>query len=357
MRRRVSALAVVVVALSVQAPAAAALRLPRALRRRGVYTDRPDMPPLRQVAEKLDVNAPWTAPRWVWATAWRSGKRALPLLHARDPCAPADTCVNLNVLWLKAIAGNRRRTDDGGLAYDLLPPVTRRLVARPLSYLYPRLHHQNVALRTAYLDRAVATELAAAPRGSTAVVLGAGFDVRPLRLAEPAKAEGAPTRWAEIDLPEVVEQKARLLRRVRGRRPAAAAQIDRLVQLQANLTDAAEARAAVRSALAEGAAGRRGARGHAVFVCEALMIYMPRPAAARLLAICAEEARRAGFARAALCFADALPEVEGTSMESARRALARAGFALESGSWLPKPGLARHMGVAAVGAERPQISG
>ena len=31
----------------------------------------------------------------------------------------------------------------------------RLVVAAPLAYLYPRLHHANVALRTAYLDREV----------------------------------------------------------------------------------------------------------------------------------------------------------------------------------------------------------
>ena len=31
----------------------------------------------------------------------------------------------------------------------------RLVVASPLAYLYPRLHHANVALRTAYLDREV----------------------------------------------------------------------------------------------------------------------------------------------------------------------------------------------------------
>lgn len=58
--------------------------------------------------------------------------------------------------WLKAIGGNSPRGyPDEALAYDLLPPVTRRVVARPLARLYPLLHHQNVALRTAFLDRHV----------------------------------------------------------------------------------------------------------------------------------------------------------------------------------------------------------
>ena len=124
-----------------------------------MYNDRPDMPPLPDVAAAVGVEAPWTAPRWVWSNAWKMGKRALPILHRWDPCAPTDTNVNLWVCWMKAIAGNRRRGYDGGVAYDLLPPVTRVVVSRPLAWLYPRLHHQNIALRTAYLDKAVAQEL------------------------------------------------------------------------------------------------------------------------------------------------------------------------------------------------------
>ena len=76
--------------------------------------------------------------------------------HRWDDCAPTDTNVNLWVCWLKAIGGNSPRGyPDEALAYDLLPPVTRRVVARPLARLYPLLHHQNVALRTAFLDRHV----------------------------------------------------------------------------------------------------------------------------------------------------------------------------------------------------------
>ena len=92
--------------------------------------------------------------------------------------------------WLKAIGGNRRGSgcEDDGLAYSLLPPVTRRVVGRPLCYLYPPLHHQNIAMRTAFLDRAVRAELARGEGASTVVVLGAGFDMRPWRLMEAAPA-------------------------------------------------------------------------------------------------------------------------------------------------------------------------
>ena len=188
----------------------------RAWQRRGVYPDRPDT--LDAASATLGISAPWRAPRWVWAAAWRGGKRVLPFLHRWDECAPADTCVNLNVCWLKAIAGNRRgdaRLRDGGLAYDLLPPVTRRVVAWPLCCLFPPLHHQNVALRTAYLDGAVTAALVDDDLARAMLVsVGAGFDVRAFRVAD-------GLRCAEIDLPDVVAQKRALLARLARRRPAA----------------------------------------------------------------------------------------------------------------------------------------
>lgn len=65
-----------------------------------------------------------------------------------------------DVRW-KAISGNRRGsfTFDDGIAYDMLPPFTRNIVCYPLSWLYPNLHHQNVALRTLYLDQLLLSEL------------------------------------------------------------------------------------------------------------------------------------------------------------------------------------------------------
>ena len=144
----------------------------------------------------------------MWSSVWKLHKRTLPLLHRWDRAAPADTCVNLIVVWLKAVAGNRglEGTSDGGAAYAMLPHFTRLVVASPLAYLYPRLHHANVALRTAYLDREVERELRAAGGAPTSVVvLGSGFDTRALRFG----AAYRETRWAEVDLPDVIAQKRR----------------------------------------------------------------------------------------------------------------------------------------------------
>ena len=315
----------------------------RAWQRRGVYPDRPDT--LDAASATLGISAPWRAPRWVWAAAWRGGKRVLPFLHRWDECAPADTCVNLNVCWLKAIAGNRRgdaRLRDGGLAYDLLPPVTRRVVAWPLCCLFPPLHHQNVALRTAYLDGAVTAALADDDLARAMLVsVGAGFDVRAFRVAD-------GLRCAEIDLPDVVSQKRALLARLARRRPAARARVDALAFATGNLSVRSEAVAALRQVLRGGGGGGGSPTPprHVVYVVEALLIYLPPESGEALLRACVDEAAAAGASRVSLCFADRLPGVEQTSAADAAATLARARLELDEASWLPKPGLARHMGVA-----------
>ena len=337
-------------AISMLLVAAAALQLDRNPNvPRGFY-DRPGLKPLTEIGASLGVPAPMKAPTWVWKQAWNVGHKALPILHRWDKCAPTDTNVNLWVCWLKAIIGNSAfGIDDRRLAYDLLPSVTRRVVSRPFASLYPLLHHQNVALRVAFLDGYVARALDDAEKRAesspTVVVLGAGFDLRSLRLSEDVDSSSSSSssqrRWAEIDLPHVIEQRQRLLNRLGRRRPQLKPQLQRLVQLPANLSIAEEARGALRTALGPSCSG-----SSVVFVVEALLIYLKPDDAAALLKMCAEEARAAGATSAQLCFADRLPHVPEYEVTAASALLKGAGFELDEDSWLPKPGLARHMGVA-----------
>ena len=152
---------------------------------------------IEEVSAALGCEPPLSVPKWVWKWAWEVFKAAMPLLHLFDRLRPSDTCVNLSVAWWKAIAGNRRGaiTSDGGLAWDLLPPVTRHIVGYPLCLLFPRLHHQNVALRTAFLDAACQSEVRRAhAQGQRVrlVALGAGFDTRSLKFASNATPPDFP---------------------------------------------------------------------------------------------------------------------------------------------------------------------
>jgi hypothetical protein len=99
------------------------------------------------------------------------------------------------------------------------------------------MHHQNVALRTAYIDRAILAELKRMrsatdggrepppppppPPPLRVIILGAGFDVIAFRLDSRAPPG---TLWTEIDLPSVTHQKSALVqRRLLERRPQLAA--------------------------------------------------------------------------------------------------------------------------------------
>ena len=112
---------------------------------------------LKNIAQKLGIPPPFNAPKIVWSLCWKVQCFFLPLLHFFDKYVPSDTCLNLAVLWWKAIAGDR-------IAFDLLPSLTRSVVRWPLRLLYPRLHHQNVALRTKFLDKALRNEIQMAER-------------------------------------------------------------------------------------------------------------------------------------------------------------------------------------------------
>jgi len=201
---------------------------------------------LRQAAKALKVREPWNAPRWVWSLAWKIQTWALPLLHRFDKCIISDSFLNLNVLWWKAISGDP-------FAYDLLPSFTRIVVSWPLRLLFPPLHHQNVQLRTAYLDASLRREIdlertkasiaisggadtdttssssSSSSSSSTncvqVITLGAGFDTRSLRFMHDDitniknnNNNDISVRFAELDLPIVVEQKQKLFERFLGRR-------------------------------------------------------------------------------------------------------------------------------------------
>lgn len=353
---------------------------------------------LKRSAETVGLSRPWNFPKFAWKTAWTVQSTLLPWLHRWDRCKPEDTYVNLSVLWWKAIAGNRlwSATSDGGFAFDLLPPVTRRVVGFPLCYLYPKLHHQNVAIRTAFLDQALELELesATAKAGGIApivIILGAGFDTRAVRFA----LRHPHAKWVELDLPAVVLQKQALLtERLVARRPGVV-----LPGFQgADFNDNADFRRAVEAAL------RREDRGPCsapappvVFVFEAVVLYLEQPRRPfELLQACAGLAAASGAPRVAFVFADRLPHVTAREVTDALKAGAAplpwalppstpaatpadtpvatpapavaVAVAVEEGdergraarfwravhpgldltSWLPKPGKANHMGVAVV---------
>jgi len=123
-------------------------------------------------------------------------------LHLGDGCRPKDSKLALACLWWKAIAGNDNSSPvhDYSLSYDLLPPVTRWIVSRRVCRFYPRLHHANVEIRTAYLDKALTNVINTImddhsnatititqqmrKKKIRLVVMGGGYDTRSIKLLE-----------------------------------------------------------------------------------------------------------------------------------------------------------------------------
>jgi hypothetical protein len=352
-----------------------------------------------QASTALDISPPWNAPAWMWRFAWNVQRAVMPLLHFFDACAPKESYVNLSVLWWKAIAGNRRgsETDDGGIAHDLLPPVTRNIVGFPLASLYPKLHHQNVALRTAFLDRAlneILDELGpsdgrradADSSGSGSdvrvITLGAGFDTRSLRfrnpkasvptkihagkqkrgsVTEPSRARSrAVPQFFEIDLSSVVEQKRKILNRFLSRRPEFQGRLPSL--LEADLNDLEGVQMQLKrvfdgSAEHEGSGSdpsissrqNRGAKKPTIVLVEAVLMYLDQNKVVPLLSSCMKEAAQHSSS-VHFCFADRFPDMPYSDIDPDEERYAAEkllkGINLELVSWQGKPGRARHMGVA-----------
>ena len=306
---------------------------------------------LIQASTCTGVAPPWNAPKFVWRNAWTFHQFMLQyVLHRFDPCRPADNCVNLSVLWWKAITGNRKGsvTDDQGLAYDLLPDLTRLLVSWPWAWLYPNLHSQNVALRTQYLNRVVDAEIAHYRRSYgdkvRVVTLGAGFDTRSVAL-KGNDYTGALTCF-ELDLPTVIAQKKKMFETyLLRRRPHLGNRLPTLIGRDLNDVDS------VVQALTEAGDGPQPT----IFVVEAVLMYLQDSKVTDLLQGCVGASMLSGAPAVSVCFADRFPRVGGRaggiSEEDAARHLFRS-IGMEMELYQGKPGRARSMGLARASFQR-----
>lgn len=317
---------------------------------------------MNQASDALKVSPPWNAPRWLWSFAWKLQRTMMPVLHFFDKCAPKDSNLNLAVLWWKAIAGNRigTITNDGGVAYDLLPHYSRNVVAFPWCYLYPPLHHQTVAMRTAFLDATLddvcrqLTKVGGNHDDTRVITLGAGFDTRSLRYLEKQQRSGTNATksskmdFYEIDLPSVVTQKTSIFRRYERRRKSSTSPgsplLPRLYGADLNELDTVKQRL---SQIFDDTAHRP--RRPTVFMVEAVLMYLKQDNVMPLLLSCIQEAAKHSN-DVYLVFADRLPNMPyddaNPSVEriAAEQLLKTVGLKLTA--YQGKPGRARHMGVA-----------
>ena len=303
------------------------------------------LPSPQTVAKRLHVKPTKDATSKTWKRAWKTHKRLIPILHSTDSCKPPDSSLNIACMWWKALSGNDKNSPvyDEGLAYDLLPSGWRKIASRRAIKIFPRLHHGNVELRTAYLDNAVreiAKESKDRPRqrhGSDShvkirlVCMGAGYDTRGVKMLE----RGIVDTVVELDLPEVVDAKKRLFTRLQKRRPRLA-DMSMPVLIPSDFNDVSDVKKKLDQVLKEDINGD----WHTIFVFEGVMIYLNDGVPSSLLNVTSTALSERGL-QGSLCLADRLENVPGGDQELGRIELQRNGWSIAD--WCPKPGLARHM--------------
>lgn len=322
----------------------------------GIKLNNSTIPDPDEVAARVGVRPCTRAPKVFWKIAWRGHGRLLPLLHWNDAAAPKDSSQSLKVLWCKGISSvdTGSPVRDDLWTFDMLPNPSRWLLRLIPNGLFPRLHHGNVEVRTAYLNQVIEQIMQEAIHNTGAatpvqpltirmVSIGAGYDGRTSQWL--SSSTNMPSQisiqgW-ELDLESVIESKRLMLNRLeqRRRRRNATVRIPELRSIDLNELDTTAS-----NVLKELLRHHKGNRGPTItiFVLEGVLIYLDKGIPTRLLQRLAELSRN--DVQSHLCFADRLENVPGGEEAAAVSVLRDAGWTLQD--WCPKPGLARHMGWA-----------
>ncbi|VEU45135.1 unnamed protein product [Pseudo-nitzschia multistriata] len=322
---------------------------PKLIRGEQYKNENSTLPSPEVIAAKLGVRPSKEASKGTWQRAWKLHKRLIPLLHSTDGCKPPDSSLNLACMWWKALSGNDRSSPvyDKELSYDLLPSGWRKILR--LRRFYPRLHHANVELRTAYLDGRVG-EIAAQqqnggnPKKIRLVCMGAGYDTRGVKMIERTTVD----RVIELDLPEVVNAKERLFWRLLKRRPwLKEFECSMPTLVPSDFNDLLDVEQKLRALLLgdEPDGPDEKAEWHTIFVFEGVMIYLNDGVPSSLLGLTSKILRENNL-EGSICFADRLENVPGGDYDAGVNELKKNGWELKD--WSPKPGLARHMGYASL---------
>jgi O-methyltransferase involved in polyketide biosynthesis len=296
-------------------------------------------------AAAVGVRPPLRAPRWVYKVSRKIERVALRIVNLFDPCKPPDSKLSLSVLWWKALSANDPNSPvyDDFLTHDMLPGGFRVFVGRTLGRFYPRLLHPIIEIRTAYLDRTV-TSIVQQVRARDALVkvrlvsLGGGYDVRSMKFRE----RGLIDRAIELDLPQVIDAKTRILqsKRFRKRRPHLVGDmLPEFFPVDLNQLDRVQA-------ILEGILrndSKSQEKWHTIFLFEGVMLYLDEGVPSALLGVCRQALETTGQ-KGSVCFADRLENIPGDDEEIARHELAKHGWDLAD--WLPKGSKTRHMGYA-----------
>lgn len=364
-----------------------------------------DATAIQKVSKMLKISPPWNAPSIMWKLAWKLHHKLLPVLHLFDSCRAENTFVNLAIIWLKAIVGNRKGSKlyDCGIAFDMLPSFTRNIIRFPFCWLFPNFHHQNVALRTVFLDNAVKTEIKnslltcnEANETVQVIVLGAGFDVRSIKLMEYfKKSRKTNIEFHEIDLNSVTLQKEKMFKRFLTRRKKF--EIPNLHS--ADLNNIEEVENCLNRIKSNNLYNKKIVK-KTIIVSEAVLLYLEKSRVFNLLQTCIKNTGSYSQ-EVSFCFADRFPDVESTDalsfitnstsnvlntllistsnlekpefstknrvleLKKASSSCVELAALIEYFSrlnmnlieWIPKPGLARHMGVACLNTKNSRKSG
>ncbi|CAB9529369.1 expressed unknown protein [Seminavis robusta] len=239
---------------------------------------------------------------------------------------------------------------DDKWTYDTLPRGSRWLLRILPTRWFPRLHHANIEARTAYLDQIVQGEIMDRVRPHDNAIqnirlisVGAGYDVRCSRLLSQYYADHDTIEMTayECDLDHVVRSKQKILDRIQRRRPQS--RHPTLIPMDLNDLNGTVTQILQNIILQDGNNNNNNQSTHTIFISEGVMIYLNQGVPSGLLQLCSETALQAGNT-ASFCFADRLENVPGGDREAAMLELSRNGWELID--FCPKPGLARHMGLA-----------
>jgi len=141
-----------------------------------------------------------------------------------------DSALSLKCMYWKALVGCNRRSpayDKDGWSLDILPIQSTlvRAILRHGNWLFPRLNHAHLELRTVFLDQQIRNIVerhcqGLTYKGSSAInntsktkpiirliSFGAGYDTRSMRLVD----QGIVDEAFELDLPQVVAAKRYLI--------------------------------------------------------------------------------------------------------------------------------------------------
>ena len=292
-----------------------------------------------EVAALVGVKPAMMAPAQVWKFVWRLHGVLIPVLHMGDKAKPKDSKYSLKVLHCKAIASMDKHSKvfDNGWTYDTLPSLSRWLLRLLPIWLFPRLHHANIEARTAYLNKAIQSEMERVKDNCAIrlISIGSGYDIRCSRLM--SEYSGAIDAY-ELDLEHVVQSKKLILDRLARRRPGTR----QPVLIHADLNDLAGFEQKLEEIVVQ---ANGSPNTHTIFISEGVMIYLKEGVPSKILRIMKEATMEGGSeSTASFCFADRLENVPGGDIDAARKELSQNGWDLID--WCPKPGLARHMGIA-----------